>query len=160
MNNSFFYPCYSFPKREIMEPGPARAKANWLRLFSRVRLQLQEVQPVCGCVCVCVLVCFCAHRCGFVSGECPVICCLCCCSAEIYYWRSLTCCIIPCTLDCYCVVVWFFFQLLLTAPPCFPVISWLSLWIILSCVYLIVSVYPLYCFLPFHYFLFSLLPSS
>uniref|UniRef100_A0A4W6CBU6 Unc-13 homolog A (C. elegans) n=1 Tax=Lates calcarifer TaxID=8187 RepID=A0A4W6CBU6_LATCA len=29
-----------FPKREIMEPGPARAKANWLRLFSRVRLQL------------------------------------------------------------------------------------------------------------------------
>lgn len=26
-----------------MEPGPARAKANWLRLFSRVRLQLQEV---------------------------------------------------------------------------------------------------------------------
>uniref|UniRef100_A0A4W6C4H9 Unc-13 homolog A (C. elegans) n=1 Tax=Lates calcarifer TaxID=8187 RepID=A0A4W6C4H9_LATCA len=30
----------SFPKREIMEPGPARAKANWLRLFSRVRLQL------------------------------------------------------------------------------------------------------------------------
>uniref|UniRef100_A0A3B3WK80 Unc-13 homolog A (C. elegans) n=1 Tax=Poecilia mexicana TaxID=48701 RepID=A0A3B3WK80_9TELE len=29
---------------EIMEPGPARAKANWLRLFSRVRLQLQEVQ--------------------------------------------------------------------------------------------------------------------
>uniref|UniRef100_A0A7N8XFC6 Unc-13 homolog A (C. elegans) n=1 Tax=Mastacembelus armatus TaxID=205130 RepID=A0A7N8XFC6_9TELE len=35
-----------FPKREIMEPGPARAKANWLRLFSRVRLQLQEVQAV------------------------------------------------------------------------------------------------------------------
>uniref|UniRef100_A0AAX7VTZ6 Unc-13 homolog A (C. elegans) n=1 Tax=Astatotilapia calliptera TaxID=8154 RepID=A0AAX7VTZ6_ASTCA len=34
-----------FPKREIMEPGPARAKANWLRLFSRVRLQLQEVLP-------------------------------------------------------------------------------------------------------------------
>lgn len=33
-----------------MEPGPARAKANWLRLFSRVRLQLQEVQPVCLCV--------------------------------------------------------------------------------------------------------------
>uniref|UniRef100_A0A8C9YUT3 Unc-13 homolog A (C. elegans) n=1 Tax=Sander lucioperca TaxID=283035 RepID=A0A8C9YUT3_SANLU len=41
-----------FPKREIMEPGPARAKANWLRLFSRVRLQLQEVQHVCVCVCV------------------------------------------------------------------------------------------------------------
>lgn len=37
-------PSFSFPKREIMEPGPARAKANWLRLFSRVRLQLQEVQ--------------------------------------------------------------------------------------------------------------------
>uniref|UniRef100_A0A8D3CAN3 Unc-13 homolog A (C. elegans) n=1 Tax=Scophthalmus maximus TaxID=52904 RepID=A0A8D3CAN3_SCOMX len=37
----------SFPRRELMEPGPARAKANWLRLFSRVRLQLQEVQPVC-----------------------------------------------------------------------------------------------------------------
>ncbi|KAM7012453.1 LOW QUALITY PROTEIN: protein unc-13 homolog A [Tautogolabrus adspersus] len=35
-------PC--FPKREIMEPGPARAKANWLRLFSRVRLQLQEAR--------------------------------------------------------------------------------------------------------------------
>uniref|UniRef100_UPI003AABB3FF protein unc-13 homolog A n=1 Tax=Centroberyx gerrardi TaxID=166262 RepID=UPI003AABB3FF len=30
--------------REIMEPGPARAKANWLRLFSRVRLQLQEAR--------------------------------------------------------------------------------------------------------------------
>ncbi|KAK5619994.1 Protein unc-13 A [Crenichthys baileyi] len=36
-------PVPSFPKREIMEPGPARAKANWLRLFSRVRLQLQEL---------------------------------------------------------------------------------------------------------------------
>ncbi|XP_029285080.1 protein unc-13 homolog A isoform X9 [Cottoperca gobio] len=34
----------SFPKREPMEPGPARAKANWLRLFSRVRLQLQEAR--------------------------------------------------------------------------------------------------------------------
>uniref|UniRef100_A0A8C6PY47 Unc-13 homolog A n=1 Tax=Nothobranchius furzeri TaxID=105023 RepID=A0A8C6PY47_NOTFU len=34
----------SFPRREIMEPGHARAKANWLRLFSRVRLQLQEVR--------------------------------------------------------------------------------------------------------------------
>ncbi|XP_061833901.1 protein unc-13 homolog A [Nerophis lumbriciformis] len=34
----------SFPKRELMEPGPARAKANWLRLFSRVRLQLQEAR--------------------------------------------------------------------------------------------------------------------
>uniref|UniRef100_A0A665WT83 Unc-13 homolog A (C. elegans) n=1 Tax=Echeneis naucrates TaxID=173247 RepID=A0A665WT83_ECHNA len=45
-----------FPKREIMEPGPARAKANWLRLFSRVRLQLQEVQPVCPCVFLCVFV--------------------------------------------------------------------------------------------------------
>uniref|UniRef100_A0A8C6PW59 Unc-13 homolog A (C. elegans) n=1 Tax=Nothobranchius furzeri TaxID=105023 RepID=A0A8C6PW59_NOTFU len=33
-----------FPRREIMEPGHARAKANWLRLFSRVRLQLQEVR--------------------------------------------------------------------------------------------------------------------
>uniref|UniRef100_A0A8D3DGJ6 Unc-13 homolog A (C. elegans) n=1 Tax=Scophthalmus maximus TaxID=52904 RepID=A0A8D3DGJ6_SCOMX len=38
---------FFFPRRELMEPGPARAKANWLRLFSRVRLQLQEVQPVC-----------------------------------------------------------------------------------------------------------------
>ncbi|XP_071343623.1 protein unc-13 homolog A isoform X1 [Trachinotus anak] len=37
-------PAPSFPKREIMEPGPARAKANWLRLFSRVRLQLQEAR--------------------------------------------------------------------------------------------------------------------
>ncbi|XP_075895592.1 protein unc-13 homolog A isoform X5 [Nelusetta ayraudi] len=37
-------PVSSFPKREIMEPGPARAKANWLRLFSRVRLQLQEAR--------------------------------------------------------------------------------------------------------------------
>ncbi|KAF7203166.1 transcript variant X6 [Nothobranchius furzeri] len=34
----------SFPRREIMEPGHARAKANWLRLFSRVRLQLQEAR--------------------------------------------------------------------------------------------------------------------
>ncbi|XP_034560598.1 LOW QUALITY PROTEIN: protein unc-13 homolog A [Notolabrus celidotus] len=34
----------SFPKREIMEPGPARAKSNWLRLYSRVRLQLQEAR--------------------------------------------------------------------------------------------------------------------
>uniref|UniRef100_H3DRB2 Unc-13 homolog A (C. elegans) n=1 Tax=Tetraodon nigroviridis TaxID=99883 RepID=H3DRB2_TETNG len=38
-------PLENFPKREMMEPGPARAKANWLRLFSRVRLQLQEVLP-------------------------------------------------------------------------------------------------------------------
>uniref|UniRef100_A0A8C6PVZ2 Unc-13 homolog A n=1 Tax=Nothobranchius furzeri TaxID=105023 RepID=A0A8C6PVZ2_NOTFU len=40
----------SFPRREIMEPGHARAKANWLRLFSRVRLQLQEVRylPLLG----------------------------------------------------------------------------------------------------------------
>ncbi|KAF6723792.1 unc-13-like protein A [Oryzias melastigma] len=37
-------PVSSFPKRELMEPGPARAKANWLRLFSRVRLQLQEAR--------------------------------------------------------------------------------------------------------------------
>ncbi|KAM4548596.1 protein unc-13 homolog A [Odontesthes bonariensis] len=37
-------PVASFPKREMMEPGPARAKANWLRLFSRVRLQLQEAR--------------------------------------------------------------------------------------------------------------------
>ncbi|TKS74465.1 Protein unc-13 -like protein A [Collichthys lucidus] len=37
-------PVPSFPRREIMEPGPARAKANWLRLFSRVRLQLQEAR--------------------------------------------------------------------------------------------------------------------
>ncbi|XP_017262670.1 protein unc-13 homolog A isoform X2 [Kryptolebias marmoratus] len=37
-------PVPSFPKREIMEPGHARAKANWLRLFSRVRLQLQEAR--------------------------------------------------------------------------------------------------------------------
>uniref|UniRef100_A0A3B5B8P8 Unc-13 homolog A n=1 Tax=Stegastes partitus TaxID=144197 RepID=A0A3B5B8P8_9TELE len=47
---SLLNPCFSFPKREIMEPGPARAKANWLRLFSRVRLQLQEVQPEHECV--------------------------------------------------------------------------------------------------------------
>ncbi|XP_078801871.1 protein unc-13 homolog A isoform X2 [Oryzias latipes] len=37
-------PVSSFPKREMMEPGHARAKANWLRLFSRVRLQLQEAR--------------------------------------------------------------------------------------------------------------------
>ncbi|XP_031719926.1 protein unc-13 homolog A isoform X2 [Anarrhichthys ocellatus] len=37
-------PVSSFPKREIMQPGHARAKANWLRLFSRVRLQLQEAR--------------------------------------------------------------------------------------------------------------------
>ncbi|XP_056894289.1 protein unc-13 homolog A isoform X3 [Takifugu flavidus] len=37
-------PVPSFLKREMMEPGPARAKANWLRLFSRVRLQLQEAR--------------------------------------------------------------------------------------------------------------------
>ncbi|XP_062251898.1 protein unc-13 homolog A [Platichthys flesus] len=37
-------PVPSFPRREIMEPGTARAKANWLRLFSRVRLQLQEAR--------------------------------------------------------------------------------------------------------------------
>ncbi|XP_010764278.1 protein unc-13 homolog A-like [Notothenia coriiceps] len=37
-------PVPSFPRREIMEPGLARAKANWLRLFSRVRLQLQEAR--------------------------------------------------------------------------------------------------------------------
>uniref|UniRef100_A0A669EZH3 Unc-13 homolog A (C. elegans) n=1 Tax=Oreochromis niloticus TaxID=8128 RepID=A0A669EZH3_ORENI len=40
---------------EIMEPGPARAKANWLRLFSRVRLQLQEVLPGCLMFKVCFL---------------------------------------------------------------------------------------------------------
>nr|XP_020479893.1 protein unc-13 homolog A isoform X7 [Monopterus albus] len=34
----------SFLKREPMEPGHARAKANWFRLFSRVRLQLQEAR--------------------------------------------------------------------------------------------------------------------
>ncbi|KAM8874937.1 protein unc-13 homolog A isoform 2-T2 [Spinachia spinachia] len=34
----------SFPKREVLPPGYARAKANWLRLFSRVRLQLQEAR--------------------------------------------------------------------------------------------------------------------
>ncbi|XP_055363983.1 protein unc-13 homolog A isoform X6 [Betta splendens] len=37
-------PVSLFPKRELMEPGHARAKANWLRLFSRVRLQLQEAR--------------------------------------------------------------------------------------------------------------------
>uniref|UniRef100_A0AAQ5XTT8 Unc-13 homolog A (C. elegans) n=1 Tax=Amphiprion ocellaris TaxID=80972 RepID=A0AAQ5XTT8_AMPOC len=48
----------SFPKREIMEPGPARAKANWLRLFSRVRLQLQEVPHEHECVSLRLCVCF------------------------------------------------------------------------------------------------------
>uniref|UniRef100_A0AAX7V567 Unc-13 homolog A (C. elegans) n=1 Tax=Astatotilapia calliptera TaxID=8154 RepID=A0AAX7V567_ASTCA len=47
LTDFFLKPYFSFPKREIMEPGPARAKANWLRLFSRVRLQLQEVLPGC-----------------------------------------------------------------------------------------------------------------
>ncbi|KAK7889648.1 hypothetical protein WMY93_025208 [Mugilogobius chulae] len=37
-------PVSSFPRREMMEPGHARAKANWLRLYSRVRLQLQEAR--------------------------------------------------------------------------------------------------------------------
>ncbi|XP_028299724.1 protein unc-13 homolog A isoform X2 [Gouania willdenowi] len=37
-------PVPSFPKREILEPGHARAKANWFRLYSRVRLQLQEAR--------------------------------------------------------------------------------------------------------------------
>ncbi|XP_056270475.1 protein unc-13 homolog A [Pseudoliparis swirei] len=37
-------PVASFPRRQVMEPGPARAKANWLRLFSRVRIQLQEAR--------------------------------------------------------------------------------------------------------------------
>ncbi|XP_055020771.1 protein unc-13 homolog A [Boleophthalmus pectinirostris] len=37
-------PVPSFPRREMMEPGHARAKANWLRLYSRVRLQLQEAR--------------------------------------------------------------------------------------------------------------------
>uniref|UniRef100_A0A7N6ADF3 Unc-13 homolog A (C. elegans) n=1 Tax=Anabas testudineus TaxID=64144 RepID=A0A7N6ADF3_ANATE len=48
LDKCFFNHSFSFPKREIMEPGPARAKANWLRLFSRVRLQLQEVKPKMG----------------------------------------------------------------------------------------------------------------
>uniref|UniRef100_A0AAQ4P0P0 Unc-13 homolog A (C. elegans) n=1 Tax=Gasterosteus aculeatus aculeatus TaxID=481459 RepID=A0AAQ4P0P0_GASAC len=34
---------------EVLPPGYARAKSNWLRLFSRVRLQLQEVQPARVC---------------------------------------------------------------------------------------------------------------
>ncbi|XP_068599128.1 protein unc-13 homolog A [Brachionichthys hirsutus] len=38
------FPRRVFLKREIMAPGHARAKANWLRLFSRVRLQLQEAR--------------------------------------------------------------------------------------------------------------------
>uniref|UniRef100_A0AAQ4PG64 Unc-13 homolog A (C. elegans) n=1 Tax=Gasterosteus aculeatus aculeatus TaxID=481459 RepID=A0AAQ4PG64_GASAC len=37
-------PVSSFPKREVLPPGYARAKSNWLRLFSRVRLQLQEAR--------------------------------------------------------------------------------------------------------------------
>ncbi|CAL8396062.1 unnamed protein product [Boreogadus saida] len=37
-------PATSFPKRMEMEPGTARAKANWLRLCSRVRLQLKEAR--------------------------------------------------------------------------------------------------------------------
>uniref|UniRef100_A0A8C3A1V7 Unc-13 homolog A (C. elegans) n=1 Tax=Cyclopterus lumpus TaxID=8103 RepID=A0A8C3A1V7_CYCLU len=59
-----------FPRREIMEPGPARAKANWLRLFSRVRLQLQEVQAACVCVCVCVFLS--VHRCKLTPPFPPV----------------------------------------------------------------------------------------
>ncbi|KAM8887611.1 protein unc-13 homolog A isoform 3-T3 [Synchiropus picturatus] len=42
----------SFPKREAMEPGHARAKANWLRLFSRVRLQLQELFVILVAICM------------------------------------------------------------------------------------------------------------
>lgn len=56
-----------------MEPGLARAKANWLRLFSRVRLQLQEVQLMCICWCIFVytgghLCSLCFHACNH-DGE-------------------------------------------------------------------------------------------
>ncbi|XP_078115350.1 protein unc-13 homolog A isoform X2 [Sander vitreus] len=37
-------PPASEERTEEPPPGPARAKANWLRLFSRVRLQLQEAR--------------------------------------------------------------------------------------------------------------------
>uniref|UniRef100_A0AAV2KXT5 Protein unc-13 homolog A n=1 Tax=Knipowitschia caucasica TaxID=637954 RepID=A0AAV2KXT5_KNICA len=37
-------PVKMFPRREMMEPGHARAKSNWLRLYGRVRLQLQEAR--------------------------------------------------------------------------------------------------------------------
>lgn len=57
-----------------MEPGLARAKANWLRLFSRVRLQLQEVQLMCICWCIFVytggrLCSLCFHACSHDDGE-------------------------------------------------------------------------------------------
>uniref|UniRef100_A0A8C8HQT6 Unc-13 homolog A (C. elegans) n=1 Tax=Oncorhynchus tshawytscha TaxID=74940 RepID=A0A8C8HQT6_ONCTS len=46
-----FPPSY---QRPIMEPGPDRARANWQRLCSKVRLQLQQVRrPVCVCVVLC-----------------------------------------------------------------------------------------------------------
>ncbi|CAG01353.1 unnamed protein product, partial [Tetraodon nigroviridis] len=38
----------SAPEEKPEEPPVLRAKANWLRLFSRVRLQLQEVLPLMG----------------------------------------------------------------------------------------------------------------
>lgn len=95
-------------------------------------------------MCVCLLVYLCAQRCAFMPGEClgnmsSLL--LLCFNSKIYNLSSLTCCISPCMYYCYCV----FFQLLLIGPPFSP-FSWLLLWIILSCVYLIVSVYPLYCF--------------
>uniref|UniRef100_A0A8C7KLG7 Unc-13 homolog A (C. elegans) n=1 Tax=Oncorhynchus kisutch TaxID=8019 RepID=A0A8C7KLG7_ONCKI len=40
-----FPPSY---QRPIMEPGPDRARANWQRLCSKVRLQLQQVRQVGG----------------------------------------------------------------------------------------------------------------
>uniref|UniRef100_A0A667XG91 C2 domain-containing protein n=1 Tax=Myripristis murdjan TaxID=586833 RepID=A0A667XG91_9TELE len=70
LNNSI-----SFPKREIMEPGPARAKANWLRLFSRVRLQLQEVRSQCVCVCVCA--CMYMHMSLYLHNVYIIVVCMC-----------------------------------------------------------------------------------
>lgn len=118
-----------------MEPGPARAKANWLRLFSRVRLQLQEVQP---CVWMCVLIAVGNAECIFCSALVHLLFEL----ADLLH-QPLHVILLP----------WFFFflQLFLSTVPSFLPSFWLLLCMksVLSCVYLIVLVYPLYCFCHF-----------
>lgn len=56
-----------------MEPGPARAKANWLRLFSRVRLQLQEVLLLYSHDFCMVLQCIFFCECLAVALVCPAV---------------------------------------------------------------------------------------
>ncbi|XP_053286682.1 protein unc-13 homolog A [Pleuronectes platessa] len=61
-------PVPSFPRREIMEPGTARAKANWLRLCSKVRLQLQELFAIL--VAICMLSILITHGWSRLAGGC------------------------------------------------------------------------------------------